>query len=113
LSSYTSVVASPPPPPHPHHHSLPTRRSSDLVARAEHSEAEPAQDQHRAPLAVHIRGPVAELAIAVPPPTVRRAGARHAAGVTASDRKSTRLNSSHGSISYAVFCLKKKIRINQ
>src|SRR5207245_9841353 len=27
---------------------------------------------------------------------------------TTSDRKSTRLNSSHGSISYAVFCLKKK-----
>src|SRR5207245_10393928 len=26
----------------------------------------------------------------------------------ARDRKSTRLNSSHGSISYAVFCLKKK-----
>src|SRR5438128_8870645 len=26
----------------------------------------------------------------------------------AQDRKSTRLNSSHGSISYAVFCLKKK-----
>src|SRR2546422_2991870 len=25
-----------------------------------------------------------------------------------SDRESTRLNSSHGSISYAVFCLKKK-----
>src|SRR5438309_6357426 len=29
-----------------------------------------------------------------------------------SDRKSTRLNSSHSSISYAVFCLKKKIKIN-
>src|SRR2546422_2189490 len=28
--------------------------------------------------------------------------------VTARDRKSTRLNSSHGYISYAVFCLKKK-----
>src|SRR5699024_12697017 len=28
------------------------------------------------------------------------------------DRKSTRLNSSHVSISYAVFCLKKKITIN-
>src|SRR5438128_3753777 len=27
---------------------------------------------------------------------------------TVKDRKSTRLNSSHGSISYAVFCLKKK-----
>src|SRR5438067_7375977 len=30
------------------------------------------------------------------------------AGVAAPDRKSTRLNSSHVSISYAVFCLKKK-----
>src|SRR2546429_1397591 len=27
------------------------------------------------------------------------------------DRKSTRLNSSHGYISYAVFCLKKKITV--
>src|SRR4051794_41706568 len=33
--------------------------------------------------------------------------ARPAAGI---DRKSTRLNSSHPSISYAVFCLKKKKR---
>src|SRR5207245_1989173 len=30
------------------------------------------------------------------------------AAAIARDRKSTRLNSSHGSISYAVFCLKKK-----
>src|SRR2546430_8763377 len=29
-------------------------------------------------------------------------------GPTAADRKSTRLNSSHSQISYAVFCLKKK-----
>src|SRR2546429_4508065 len=29
------------------------------------------------------------------------------------DRKSTRLNSSHGYISYAVFCLKKKKKLNQ
>src|SRR3989449_8316516 len=29
------------------------------------------------------------------------------------DRKSTRLNSSHGYISYAVFCLKKKKQLNQ
>src|SRR2546422_7633695 len=28
------------------------------------------------------------------------------------DRKSTRLNSSHGYISYAVFCLKKKKKLN-
>src|SRR3712207_7557607 len=29
------------------------------------------------------------------------------------DRKSTRLNSSHANISYAVFCLKKKIKKNE
>src|SRR5690242_21900577 len=32
---------------------------------------------------------------------------------TAVDRKSTRLNSSHMSISYAVFCLKKKKKKNK
>src|SRR5689334_25222954 len=32
-------------------------------------------------------------------------------GGIAGDRKSTRLNSSHSSISYAVFCLKKKKKI--
>src|SRR2546422_5884227 len=32
----------------------------------------------------------------------------HAEAVVPQDRKSTRLNSSHGYISYAVFCLKKK-----
>src|SRR2546429_3715636 len=40
-----------------------------------------------------------------------RIGRRHrAVGVSfvTEDRKSTRLNSSHGYISYAVFCLKKK-----
>src|SRR3712207_8797488 len=31
-------------------------------------------------------------------------------GVARGDRKSTRLNSSHANISYAVFCLKKKIK---
>src|SRR3712207_8019751 len=45
---------------------------------------------------------------AAPPGRVRGAaagGPRHGAR----DRKSTRLNSSHANISYAVFCLKKKI----
>src|SRR3712207_7340737 len=32
----------------------------------------------------------------------------HARAARAVDRKSTRLNSSHANISYAVFCLKKK-----
>src|SRR5437899_9834083 len=47
--------------------------------------------------------------------TVRRGigaqarGARH----VAEDRKSTRLNSSHLGISYAVFCLKKKNKVHE
>src|SRR3989454_1995306 len=39
---------------------------------------------------------------------LRRAGLRHACAGQGRDRKSTRLNSSHLVISYAVFCLKKK-----
>src|SRR3712207_7526553 len=41
------------------------------------------------------------------PATRRRGGSLHAR-----DRKSTRLNSSHANISYAVFCLKKKRAID-
>src|SRR2546430_12562651 len=50
----------------------------------------------------------------VAPPGLRQADTRgdfvHHAGrrVIEEDRKSTRLNSSHSQISYAVFCLKKK-----
>src|SRR5256884_364215 len=39
-------------------------------------------------------------------------GVFRASSIVARDRKSTRLNSSHGYISYAVFFLKKKQRIN-
>src|SRR5438128_6678075 len=38
------------------------------------------------------------------------ANLRYLAELLKLDRKSTRLNSSHGSISYAVFCLKKKTK---
>src|SRR3712207_7872783 len=38
----------------------------------------------------------------------RQGGGRHDGAVAGPDRKSTRLNSSHANISYAVFCLKKK-----
>src|ERR1035437_10665540 len=41
------------------------------------------------------------------PQTCRSAGSSRMRGVLP-DRKSTRLNSSHANISYAVFCLKKK-----
>src|SRR2546422_3801280 len=43
------------------------------------------------------------------PPDLAAVGVRdREARVPHADRKSTRLNSSHGYISYAVFCLKKK-----
>src|SRR3712207_8134792 len=41
-------------------------------------------------------------------PAAGRHGARRLRHHTQLDRKSTRLNSSHANISYAVFCLKKK-----
>src|SRR5258707_2410491 len=45
----------------------------------------------------------------LPPPTGQTAVTFHRSGrVILLDRKSTRLNSSHANISYAVFCLKKK-----
>src|SRR5438445_3063027 len=48
-------------------------------------------------------------AVAHPPePRTARAAYRPCAARVGGDRKSTRLNSSHANISYAVFCLKKK-----
>src|SRR2546422_3291920 len=59
-------------------------------------------------LSVHARS-ICELLTTV---AARFVGAAGAGGggppMKALDRKSTRLNSSHGYISYAVFCLKKK-----
>src|SRR5687768_18177435 len=51
-------------------------------------------------------GDVLAQRVAVHPAAGRRRSERPKAGRL--DRKSTRLNSSHGYISYAVFCLKKK-----
>src|SRR5947207_1823039 len=88
-------------PPHRHDAALdptplPTRRSSDLVHQV---------GDHRA------RGRQGSRAGAV---VERRSdGIAYGAGAgalpTARDRKSTRLNSSHTVISYAVFCLQKKM----
>src|SRR5438876_2389142 len=62
-------------------------------------------------LSLHDALPICQLPRAVGPHQHRaaRGGARRGVDLTgAQDRKSTRLNSSHPSISYAVFCLKKK-----
>src|SRR2546428_8842539 len=50
--------------------------------------------------------PLASASVAAPP-------SREGGAATEADRKSTRLNSSHDQISYAVFCLKKKKTASQ
>src|SRR3712207_7572687 len=54
-----------------------------------------------------LRGPV------LGTPVLRRAAPGGGLLARVGDRKSTRLNSSHANISYAVFCLKKKKHINK
>src|SRR3712207_1627595 len=68
--------------------------------------APPGRLPRRAPQPVRPRGGEAH-----PRPAARRPApvrSRAAAAPRPGDRKSTRLNSSHANISYAVFCLKKK-----
>src|SRR5438876_6012539 len=77
-------------------HSFPTRRSSDLGAFAAYAFSRFRFKGRRF-------GMMALLLIQMFP----QFGA--IAAIYLLDRKSTRLNSSHPSISYAVFCLKKKI----
>src|SRR5690348_18038892 len=74
---------------------IPAHIWHDFVSEAEHVLGAPA------PAARTPAPPSAVAAAAQPEPT-------GFAGGEAPDRKSTRLNSSHPSISYAVFCLKKK-----
>src|SRR5437867_7428456 len=67
-------------------HSFPTRRSSDLYSERE--------------IDGSFEPPI--------PQSSFKSYTRHPGGSCLLDRKSTRLNSSHRTISYAVFCLKKK-----
>src|SRR5699024_12629322 len=82
-------------------HSFPTRRSSDLgVQVGKRGDRHPSR--LRAVCLVHSAGPARDHDVAA---SVASGSGR---SLTSRDRKSTRLNSSHVSISYAVFCLKKK-----
>src|SRR5205809_5489232 len=60
--------------------------------------------------ALPISAPPLHRSIAVTAHSMRVSGRRAGQSSAPGDRKSTRLNSSHGYISYAVFCLKKKTR---
>src|SRR5207245_11741857 len=77
-------------------HSFPTRRSSDLAGG-------PVSAAWSLWLILKITGLRLAAGLCLPADWAMCLPA-----VTVGDRKSTRLNSSHGSISYAVFCLKKK-----
>src|SRR5437763_12497584 len=89
-------------------HSFPTRRSSDLeqenVRPAGYGSAEHAGETLRRFRRRRRSGPDSRRAKVE---TIRR-GAAGTPKTGVLDRKSTRLNSSHRCISYAVFCLKKK-----
>src|SRR5207244_11550459 len=107
LPLYHSSAAAP-----PAHPPFPTRRSSDLLP--EHSPFGNALVQH---LGLDLVGacPPALGAFVLAPlgGDISAARGRHPAHdlgcrEVLGDRKSTRLNSSHQIISYAVFCLKKK-----
>src|SRR5436305_11114478 len=75
---------------------FPTRRSSDLRGRgAGADEPHPPADRR------------------APRPGAAHGGDPHHLQRDRQDRKSTRLNSSHVRISYAVFCLKKKKKKKQ
>src|SRR5699024_12550781 len=85
-------------------HSYPTRRSSDLVGGAPAGHGQGVDSQPDDP-AVEDLAAGDGLVVMRPGGT----GLRHGSAlVVRRDRKSTRLNSSHVSISYAVFCLKQK-----
>src|SRR5439155_25675561 len=94
-------------------HSFPTRRSSDLPAGARLPGEGP---KRPLPSRVDALSEVRELLVdgasheASPLSRVRGRYEEHRSrgNQPDGDRKSTRLNSSHVAISYAVFCLKKK-----
>src|SRR5699024_12377101 len=93
-------------------HSFPTRRSSDLDGLKKGGDSGAKLPLHQLglvlqhlslPGCIQHRQATLQFVLAHP------GGDSHA--LAEQDRKSTRLNSSHVSISYAVFCLKKKSKI--
>src|SRR5207253_3299429 len=99
--------------PHPALHSFPTRRSSDLEQHQEYGQRHVVQTNlilQRVP-GDSSRLRILQVLLTREPQVADEESfdpSRCFAHKQAQDRKSTRLNSSHVAISYAVFCLKKK-----
>src|SRR5207253_10867527 len=91
-------------------HSFPTRRSSDLDEAAPDLHHEAADPRQLA--AAHGRprrcASITRISSGMPRPVTAETATSGRPRRSHRDRKSTRLNSSHVAISYAVFCLKKK-----
>src|SRR5205085_10324974 len=84
-------------------HSFPTRRSSDLIRRyAKRLKSTERTEFLEIPMLALCRTALLFMLV-----VALSAGSQSLK--LGEDRKSTRLNSSHSQISYAVFCLKKKI----
>src|SRR5690606_41832134 len=94
-------------------HAFPTRRSSDLIAQWREWNHDASLDWHLLEEAPHagVLRLVGDLNRLYREERALHAGDTDPSGfswIDGRDRKSTRLNSSHVKISYAVFCLKKK-----
>src|SRR5206468_12702711 len=94
-------------------HSFPTRRSSDLhlLHAAAREAVGPSLWERAARGGRSWPEPWLRLLVRPAPASVvlgEQDGRRRSVPLGDEDRKSTRLNSSHDQISYAVFCLKKK-----
>src|SRR5205814_9056756 len=97
--------------PHPQPLSFPTRRSSDLTSfrgSGAPPVPSPAWPQSPSPPASPPGAPTAGRPPPAPTATPPASGRSTSSFPSTTDRKSTRLNSSHLGISYAVFCWKKK-----
>src|SRR2546429_6028957 len=81
-----------------------------MIRRPPRSTLFPYTTLFRSPAGVRWRrfGVAAGATLSTGPPCRKALRDRSAHARQETDRKSTRLNSSHGYISYAVFCLKKK-----